>query len=360
MKIELREVSIREITANYKDFGDAGVIGYDGMLNIRPAYQREFVYDESKRNEVINTINKNFPLNVMYWAKNDDGTYEMLDGQQRTISFCQYVNGDFSLNERGFGNLTKIEQDHILDYKCFIYICEGNEKEKLDWFKIINIAGEELTAQELRNAVYTGPWLSHAKTIFSKNNCAAYGLSNKYVSGSPIRQELLQTALKWISGGNIERYMSIHQHDPNANELWTYYQNVINWIKLTFIVYRKEMKGIEWGPLYDKYHDVTYDTKELEDKISKLMEDPDVTNKRGIYIYVLTGDERKLNIREFNDREKREAYERQKGVCPKCGKHFEFNKMHGDHIIPWSKGGKTIPENCQMLCEDCNRRKSNI
>lgn len=359
MKIELHEITIREITEHYCDLGDEGVTGYNGKLNIRPPYQREFIYDIKKRNEVINTINKGFPLNVMYWAKNNDGTYEMLDGQQRTISFSQYVASDFSVDNRAFHNLTDFEKQKILDYKCFIYICEGNEKEKLDWFKIINIAGEELTPQELRNAVYTGAWLSHAKTIFSKNNCPAYNLANKYVGGSPIRQELLQTAIKWISDGNIEDYMSIHQHDPNANELWTYFRNVIQWVQDTFVQYRKEMKGVEWNILYNEYHDKTLDTHELEKTIQKLMEDVDVTNKKGIYKYVLTGEEKELSIRAFDNRMKREAYERQKGICPMCGKHFKLEEMHGDHKIPWSKGGKTLAENCQMLCRDCNLTKSN-
>lgn len=195
MKIELYEITIKEIAENYVDNQEEGVIGYNGKLNIRPKYQREFVYDEKKRNAVIDTIMKGFPLNVMYWVKNDDGTFEILDGQQRTISFCQYVVGDFSVNNRTFHNLTVTEQQQILDYQCMIYFCEGNDKEKLDWFKIINIAGEKLTDQELRNAVYTGTWLTSAKSIFSKTQCAAYNLSSKYVTGSPIRQEILQTAI---------------------------------------------------------------------------------------------------------------------------------------------------------------------
>ena len=251
MNIELHEMAIRDIAEKYVDNNEEGVIGYNGKLNIRPKYQREFVYDEKKRNAVIDTIMKGFPLNVMYWVKNDDGTFEILDGQQRTISFCQYVAGDFSVKNRTFHNLTVTEQQQILDYPCMIYFCEGNDKEKLDWFKIINIAGEKLTDQELRNAVYTGTWLTSAKGIFSKTQCAAYNLSSKYVTGSPIRQEILQTAISWKNKGNIEEYMSIHQHDPNANELWIYFQNVINWVMLTFPKYRKEMKGIDWGKLYD-------------------------------------------------------------------------------------------------------------
>ena len=319
MKIELKEILIKDVAKNYVDSAEEGVVGYDGKLNIRPKYQREFVYDEKKRNAVIDTIRKGFPLNVMYWVKNEDGTFEVLDGQQRTISFCQYINGDFSIDNRAFHNLTKTEQDLILNYKLMIYFCEGNDKEKLDWFQIINIAGEKLTDQELRNAVYTGPWLTNAKTHFSKSNCAAYLLAKDYVSGSPIRQEYLETALEWINNGNIEDYMSRNQHKPNANELWTYFRNVIEWVKLTFTTYRKEMKGINWGALYNQFKDVTYDTNKLEKEIQELMIDDDVTNKKGIYIYVLTRNEKYLNIRAFTDNQKRSAYERQQGICKTCG-----------------------------------------
>ena len=358
MKIELNEISIREVAKNYVDNAEDGVVGYNGKLNIRPKYQREFVYDEKQRNAVIDTIRKGFPLNVMYWVKNEDGTYEVLDGQQRTISFCQYINGDFSIENRAFHNLTKTEQDLILDYKLMIYFCEGNDKEKLDWFKIINIAGEKLTDQELRNAVYTGPWLTNAKLHFSKTSCAAYLLAKDYVNGSPIRQEYLETALSWINNGNVEEYMSIHQHDPNANELWTYFRNVIEWVKLTFTNYRKEMKGINWGVLYNQFKTNTYDTEKLEQEIQTLMIDDDVTNKKGIYFYVLTRNEKYLNIRAFTENQKRSAYEKQNGICKNCGKHFDIKEMEADHITPWHAGGKTSVDNCQMLCKDCNRRKS--
>ena len=360
MNIKLYEITIREIAKNYIDNEEEGVVGFDGKLNIRPKYQREFIYKEDKRDAVIDTINKNFPLNVMYWAKNNDDTYEVLDGQQRTISFCQYVNNDFSLNNKYFHNLTQVEQDRILNYKCMIYICEGNDLEKLEWFKTINIAGEQLTAQELRNAVYTGTWLSDAKLKFSKTQCAAYLLGNKYINGSPIRQEYLETAIKWVSNGDVEQYMAVHQHDPNANSLWTYFKNVIDWVELTFPTYRKEMKGIDWSYLYNNYKDKTLNIVALENKIKNLMIDDDVTNKKGIYRYVLTGDERSLNIRAFTPSMSRAAYERQNGICSKCGKHFLFEEMEADHITPWSKGGTTSVNNCQMLCKKCNRIKSNI
>lgn len=375
MNIELKKVTIREVANQYRDSAEEGVVGYAGKLNIRPKYQREFVYDAKQRDAVLATIRRGFPLNVMYWAVNDDGTFEVLDGQQRTISFCQYVAGDFSITIDGhpmaMHNLNQPQKDQILDYELMVYVCEGNDQDKLDWFRTINIAGAELTPQELRNAVYTGPWLTHAKSIFSKTNCAAYLLAHKYVSGTPIRQEVLEKALKWKSKGAVEQYMSDHQLDQNANELWLYFQGVINWVTSTFTTYRKEMKGVEWGPLYDQYKDQSFNTDDLERRTSELMQDPDVTKRGGIYTYLLTGDERHLSIRKFDDREIRAAYERQKHKCAngkRCRttgngdgkKLFDLSEMQGDHITPWSKGGKTIAGNCQMLCVACNRDKSDL
>ena len=361
MKIKLHKIPIREVIASYKDSAEEGVVAYDGKLNIRPKYQREFVYKEKQRNAVIETIKNSFPLNVMYWMIREDGGYEMLDGQQRTISIGQYVDGDFSLNERYFHNLHKEEQDQILDYELMIYFCEGTDKERLDWFRIINIAGEKLTDQEIRNAVYTGPWLSDAKLKFSKSNCAAYLLASdggQLVSGSPIRQEYLETALSWINDGKIEDYMAKHQHDKNADELWQYFQEVIEWVRKTFTSYRREMRNVQWGQFYNKFKDKKLNAKKLEAEIKELMQDEDVTKKSGIYPYVLTRNEKFLNIRAFTPNQKREAYERQKGICPKCRKHFDIDEMEADHIKLWIKGGKTVAENCQMLCIDDHREKS--
>lgn len=245
-----------------------------------------------------------------------------------------------------------------------VYFCEGNDKEKLEWFKTINIAGEKLTDQELRNAVYTGEWLTSAKLKFSKSNCAAYNLANKYVNGSPIRQDYLETVISWINDGKIEEYMSAHQHDHNANELWLYFLSVINWVDSTFIKYRKEMKGINWGFLYNTYKDGQFDTSALEEEIKNLMMDDDVTNKKGVYFYVLTRNEKYLNIRAFTESQKRAVYERQNGTCPHCiaehreKVHYELAEMEADHIKPWCEGGKTEIENCQLLCKEHNRRKS--
>ena len=360
MNIELQEITIRELTNGYQDNEENGVLGYNGSLDIRPPYQREFIYKDKQRDAVIDTITKDFPLNVMYWAVREDGNFEVIDGQQRTISICQYVEGDFAFKNKYFHNLQNDEQDRILNYKLMVYFCSGSDSEKLEWFKTINIAGEKLTDQELRNAVYSSSWVSDAKRYFSKNGCAAYGLGSDYLNGSPIRQDYLETVIKWINNNEIEKYMATHQHNPNANELWLYFQSVINWVKVIFPNYRKEMKGIDFGFLYNEFKDKQYNSVELEKEISKLMQDEDVTNKKGIYKYVLTGKEKYLSIRAFTDNQKREAYERQKGICSKCAKHFELNEMEADHITPWSEGGKTISENCQMLCKDDNRQKSNI
>lgn len=362
MEIKLHEIPVRDVVAGFKDDHENGVVGYGGKLDIRPPFQREFIYNEKERNAVIDTINKNFPLNVMYWSKNGDG-FELLDGQQRTLSVCQYVNGDFSVDFKGFNNLTPDQQEKILDYKLMIYVCEGTPSEKLDWFKIINIAGEKLTDQELRNSQYTGTWLHDAKRHFSKTGCPAYQIGEKYLNGSTIRQDYLEKTLSWISskdGMEIEEYMGNHQHDNDANELWMYYQTVIDWVNRVFPNYRKEMKGVEWGLLYNKYKDQSYNSAKIEERIRQLMIDDDVTNKKGIYTYVITGEEKYLNIRAFTDNQKREAYEKQNGICPNCKEHFEIEEMEADHITPWHLGGKTISDNCQMLCKECNRRKSGI
>jgi hypothetical protein len=358
MKIELQKIKIKDIVEGYKDTNEDGVVGYGGILNIRPKYQREFVYKDKQRDSVIESIRGGFPLNVMYWVRNDDNTFEVLDGQQRTISFCQYVKGNFSINYQYFHNLEKDEQQQILDYEVMVYFCEGTDKEKLDWFKTINIAGVQLADQELRNAIYTGEWLTDAKGYFSKTQCPVQKIAGEYLNGSSIRQDYLETAIKWISNNNIEQYMADHQHKSNANELWLYFQNVISWVKVLFPNFRKEMKGIDWGYLYNQYKNEEFDSDDLEEKVKRLMMDDDVTNKKGIYPYLITDEEKWLNIRAFTPNQKREVYEKQNGVCKKCGQAFEIEKMEGDHITPWSEGGKTNIENCQMLCKNCNRSKS--
>ena len=359
MEIKLKEITVRDLTNGFQDNEENGVVGYGGKLDIRPPYQREFIYKDKQRDAVIDTVTKTFPLNVMYWAVREDGGFEVIDGQQRTISLCQYVNGDFAHIMRYFHNLQEDEKKKILDYKLMVYICSGTDSEKLEWFRIINIAGEKLTEQELRNAVYSGSWVTDAKRYFSKNNCAAYGIGSDYLKGSPIRQDYLETAIKWISKENIEVYMSNHQHDPNASALWSYFQSVITWVESTFTIKRKKfMKGVDWGILYNEFKDELFDTDKLEIEIAKLVADDEVERKKGIYPYVLTRKEKYLSIRAFTDTMKQKVYEKQKGICVVCKEYFKISEMEADHIDPWHSGGKTNEENCQMLCKEDNRRKS--
>ncbi len=371
MKIDRISITIKELCDGYEEKGEnngiEGIVAFRGLLDVRPAYQREFIYNPKQRDEVIRTILKGFPLNTMYWYKVSDNHYELMDGQQRTISICRYAAEklqSYSVDEKYYFNQPDDIRKRINDYKLDIYVCNGTQSEALDWFKVINIAGEPLTSQEMRNAVYTGTWLSNAKFHFSKPNCAAYNIAKDYVVGKPIRQEYLETAIKWIAQRDnvksIEEYMAIHQNDLNANILWVYFKQVIEWVNTIFPVKRKEMKGVEWGYLYNEFKNIDFDPYTLEERVKSLMTDDDVTNKKGIYLYVLKGDERYLNIRQFSDTEKRAAYERQNGICIKCKKTFKYEEMEGDHITPWSKGGKTNSDNCQMLCKNCNRIKSDM
>lgn len=361
MNIDLHSVKVSELVDGYQDKAEEGVRGYGGRLNIRPAYQREFIYGEKQRNEVIHTVRKGFPLNTMYWVVAGDG-FELMDGQQRTISVCQYFQGDFPVMIDGspmfFGNLTAERRQQILDYDLSIYVCEGTDQQKLDWFKIINIAGEKLTDQELRNAIYTGPWLADAKRWFSRTGCPAYAIGERHVNGKPIRQDFLERALEWISGGKVEQYMSEHQHDADAQELWQHYQAVLDWVQRVFPVWRSPMKGLDWGRFYREHKDDKLNAAILEQQIKDLIADEEVESKKGIYEYLLTRNEKTLNLRGFSEKIKVATYEKQKGLCPVCKKQCKLVDMEADHIVPWHKGGKTEPANCQMLCMLDNRTKS--
>lgn len=366
MNIELTKIRIADLFNGYRDSQEEGVVAYGGMLDVRPKYQREFVYKDKQRDAVIDTVVKGFPLNVMYWAKKDDGTFEVLDGQQRTISICQYLNHDFSIKDgnkiRYIDNWEPDKLQQIYNYELMVYICEGGDTEKLEWFRTINIAGEKLSDQELRNAVYSGSWLTHAKRYFSTVKCPAVRTGEKFVNVDVIRQGLLEKALSWIAldkNTTIESYMAQHQHDAECSELWSYFLSVIDWVQMTFVKYRKEMKSVDWGELYVRYKENHYDTAMIEAEVATLMADVDVTKKSGIYKYILTREEKWLSIRNFSPSDKRTAYERQKGVCPICKKTFKIDEMEADHMLPWSKGGHTTPENCQCLCRECNRDKSN-
>lgn len=381
MQITLTNPTVRDLVADYMNDAIKGVRGFGDNLDIRPRYQREFVYSPKQQAEVIHTVMRGLPLNVMYWVDrgeqfdSDPETprYEVMDGQQRTVSICEYVEGAFAVDVPGFGsmffaNLPQDKKNAILDYELFVYVCDGTDSEKLTWFRTINIAGEKLTDQELRNAVHAGPWVSDAKRYFSQPQGSAERVASDYLKGSAIRQDYLETAIRWhldLEGGYdgeadpVDSYMARHQDEPTADALWSYFRSVIDWVEAKFPTYRKEMRGLPWGFMYNKHRERTdLDPVKLEAEIARLMADDDVTRNAGAYEYVLDGDERHLSIRAFTQAQKRRAYERQQGICPKCGEHFELSQMQGDHIIPWSQGGRTTDDNLQMLCQRCNATKS--
>lgn len=371
MKITLKNIKIKDLVKNYVDNGDGGVFGFDGKLEIRPPWQREFVYEAKERDEVIRSILKKFPIGLLYWAVNNDETYSVIDGQQRIISICQYVSGVYSVDDIYFHNMTDDERKKFLNYELMIQFCEGTEREKLDWFRVINIATKTLTNQELLNATYYGTWLSDAKNFFSKNTCVAGKLAEGYIKGSPIRQEYLEKVLSWIADRDGlesgQAYMALHQHDADANDLWIYFQKVINWAKMLFPGDSgKGIKGLtenqDWGILFNKYENNSYNSNDLAKEVKELILDDDVSNNKGIIPYLLSerkwSDQRYLNIRTFSEKQKMNAYTKQKGKCAICGKSFAYEEMQGDHIVPWSRGGHTTDDNCQMLCKDCNSKKS--
>ena len=370
MTIKQIEVTVGDIARGYINNEEQGVRGCGGQLDIRPPYQREFIYNENEQQAVISTVLKGYPLNVMYWVRRSEDAecpYEVMDGQQRTLSLCEYVDGKFAYDFKNFFNQPADIQKLILDYPLTIYLFEGEPSEKLEWFKTINIAGKPLNEQEINNAVYAGPFVTDAKRHFSKSNCGAYRLGKDLVNGTPIRQEFLKKALEWMSEHetregkpqSVVGYMAEHQHDPNANNLWTYFQNVLNWTITNFDLkkFKKIMKGLNWALYYDKYHSTTLDTADLASRISKLILDSDVQKQVGIIPYVLTGDERHLDLRGFPEDIKLAVWEKQHHICPSCQKEFDYEFMEGDHITPWREGGRTVIENCQMLCRECNRRK---
>lgn len=370
MTIEQIEVTVGDITRGYVNNEEQGVRGYDGQLDIRPPYQREFIYNEREQQAVITTVLRGYPLNVMYWVRREDDAecaYEVMDGQQRTLSLCEYVAGKFAYDFKNFFNQPTDIQQRILNYRLTVYVCRGDGSEKLEWFKTINIAGKPLNEQEINNAVYAGPFVSDAKRHFSKSNCGAYRLGKDLVNGKPIRQDFLKRALEWMANHEtrmgrkqtVVGYMAEHQHNPNANNLWTYYQNVLNWAITNFDMkrFKRIMKGLDWAELYDTYGNMTLDTAAMGLRISQLIRDSEIQCPSGIIPYVLTGDERHLDLRSFPEDIKLAVWEKQGHTCPHCGKQFDFELMEGDHITPWREGGRTVPENCQMLCRHCNRLK---
>lgn len=388
---EEKKFSISDIVAGFmEDSSTNQVSSMNGRLDIRPKYQRQFVYGVEDSKAVIDSMVNSFPINVMYWVrtgKNQAGEdmYEVLDGQQRLISICHFARNVFSVSVAGnmynFNGMT--DKSRFLNYdKLTVYICEGTDEEKLEWFERINKVGKKLTKQEMRSAIYFGEGTTKAKKYFisdTTNGTVAYSYDSQngrsakeYLNGKWDRQDIYEKVIIWYIGSDkeddIRNYMMKCRNDENsADELWEYFKNVITWVKRIFPTYNKVMSNVEWGFLYNKFHnDVTLSALVLEPRVSTLMADDEVQSKKDIYEYVLTtskSDSKKaqklLNLRVFKPNEKMSAYEKQKHVCPSCMKKWGFDQMDGDHIVPWSKGGKTEPQNLQMLCKRCNQEKSN-
>ncbi|BDX42375.1 MULTISPECIES: GmrSD restriction endonuclease domain-containing protein [Lactobacillales] len=381
----LTKVTVRDICEGfvYNEFEGRGLFGWGGKLVIQPEYQRNYIYADGKKDvAVIDSLLMEYPLGLIYFVKTKDGSYEVLDGQQRITSFGRYVTGKFAIMDDNnmpnyFSSLPGDLKKRILDAKLTIYICEGEESEIKEWFKTINIAGVPLNNQELLNSIYSGPFVTLAREEFSNTRNANVQKWSAYIRGEVNRQSYLETALKWVSKENIEEYMSKHRFENSIEELKTYFYSVIDWISTVFLDVDTSMRGLEWGRLYDTYYATSYSPKEISKQVNELLSDPYVQNKRGIYEYILEGssDTTHLNIRVFNEPIKRKVYKKQtdeakkKEVsnCPLCAvgsnknksKIWTYKEMEADHVSPWSKGGATEESNCEMLCVTHNRAKGN-
>lgn len=363
-----------------------GLFGLGGKLIIQPEYQRNYIYGDPKTKKdvaVVDSLLRGYPLGLIYFVLNKDGMYEVLDGQQRITSFARFVNESwpFAVMRNGkpryFHSLAPDDQKKLIDTKLTIYVCEGEPSEIEEWFEIINIAGVPLVKQELRNASFHGPFVSMARAIFSNSGNANMVRWRTYVKGDPKRQAVLETALNWVSNGDIDGYMAKHRSDENIDELKKHFDTVIDWIDSIFDYTGSEICGVDWGRLYREYHTKAYSKDEVTKRVTDLLADPQVTDKRGIFEYILGGERNKslLNVRVFDERTKRTVYEKQtaaakeKGVsnCPYCAvgndnnakRIYKLNEMDADHVEAWSKGGATDINNCQMLCQNHNRAKGN-
>lgn len=362
-----------------------GLYGWGGKLIIQPEYQRNYIYADGKRDvAVINSLLKGYPLGLIYFVKTRTGQYEVLDGQQRITSFGRYVTGKFGVMDENniphyFTGLPEDKQKCIMNAQLTIYVCEGEESEIKEWFKTINIAGVPLVQQELLNSVYSGSFVTLAKAEFSNSQNANMQKWQTYIKGNPLRQGILEVALEWVCRGqcDIGEYMSKHRNDDNINELKTYFTSVIDWVSTVFTDVKKEMCGLDWGTLYERYHNEPYIPDEVSRRLNELYMDDAVQNRRGICEYILGGekDKKLLNIRIFDERTKKKVYEQQtkqakeNGIsnCPYCAVENNANKtkiwtlkeMEADHVTAWSIGGNTDIKNCQMLCKTHNRVKGN-
>lgn len=386
MKPELKIYTVKELCEgfSYSETDGKGLYGLAGKLTIQPEYQRNYLYSENKSEKevaVIDSVLKKYPLGLLYFNKLPDGRLEVLDGQQRITGLGRYLIGKFSVMKNGdpykFKTLNEDERQLIENTKLLVYICEGTETEIKEWFEIINIGGIVLNDQEKLNAIYSGPFVSAARKEFSNKEDARIQKWSCYISGSANRQEYLQEALRWVSHGNIKNYMQEHRRDTNINELKLYFNDVISWIERTFDNVYPKMKGLNWGELYEKYHNNPYDHVEVSKKVKELYNDPCVKDNKNVFEYVLGGckDTKLLNVRVFDENTKTRVYNRQTDEakekhisnCPLCAIGHDANKekiwtqkeMDADHVLAWSKGGATDESNCQMLCKTHNRAKGN-
>ena len=367
----------------YSELEGKGLFGWGGRLVIQPEYQRNYIYADGKRDAaVVDSLLKGYPIGLIYFVKTEDGRYEVLDGQQRITSFGRFVRGKFPVLDADgmphyFDGLNEDERNRILTSRLTVYVCEGTETEIKEWFRTINIAGVPLVEQELLNAIYSGPFVTAAKEVFSNSGNATMQKWKCYVAGDERRQKVLETALAWVSKGAIEDYMGKHRHDADCDELKAYFTSVIDWIDGVFCGVKDEMCGLEWGRLYEKYHAQAYDPAKVWERVEALYVDEFVTDRKGIFEFVLGGEKetKLLNVRVFSEKEKKQVYAKQtadaerKGVsnCPLCAvghaanakRIWKLGEMDADHVAAWSKGGATDIANCQMLCKMHNRAKGN-
>lgn len=381
------EITVKDICEGfvYNELEGKGLFGLSGKLTIQPEYQRNYIYasDGGKREvAVIESLLKDYPIGLIYFNKISENNLEVLDGQQRITSIGRFITDKFAIKdengmEQYFGGLATDKRAKILKTELLIYECEGTESEIKEWFKIINIVGVPLKPQELFNAIYSGPFVTLAKEEFSNSQNANTQEWSAYIKGSVNRQDFLERALDWVSKGNIDDYMSRHRKDKNINELKIYFNSVIDWVFSVFIDTESEMRGLEWGRLYEQYHKKAYDPKKVSTEVHKLYADPYVKNRKGVFEYILGGsvDTKLLNVRLFDEAMKKSVYAKQtktaktkgKSNCPDCAighdtnksKIWGFNEMEADHVSAWSKGGETIAKNCEMLCIRHNRAKGN-
>jgi hypothetical protein len=368
----------------YNQLEGKGLYGLGGKLTIQPEYQRNYIYADGggKREQaVIDSLLRGYPLGLIYFNKVAENKFEVLDGQQRITSIGRFVTNKFAImdndNPKNFDSLPADQQAKLRDSKLLIYECEGTETEIKQWFETINIAGVPLNPQELLNAIYSGPFVTLAKAEFSNSQNANIQKWSAYIKGSANRQDFLERALDWVGKGDIGGYLKDHRKDNNINELKTYFNSVIDWVSTVFVDVRPEMRGLEWGRLYELYHGKSYDPKKMSDDVKKLAADPYVTSRKGIFEYLLGGSEDKklLVVRVFDEKVKRVAYAKQtqaaegkgKSNCPLCamgpeankGRIYKLDEMDADHVSAWSKGGDSSAKNCQMLCITHNRAKGN-